>query len=77
MGVLLFRHIKYVLKNTGTIDDMGFKEDNHNFNKITNLKLVFKNIFYFLLPIYHQDKYEGYYFDRLGEDPEVNNFKHE
>lgn len=53
MFLLLFRHINYVLKNTGTIDDMGFKEDNHNFNKITNLKLVFKNIFYFLLPIYH------------------------
>lgn len=48
---LLFNHTKLVLKECGTIDDMGFRDNAYNFGKIRNLKFIFKSYIGFFLPI--------------------------
>ena len=41
VGNLLINHTRIVLKETGTIDDMGVKDENFNFGKIRNIKFIF------------------------------------
>lgn len=48
---LLYNHTKLVLKESGTIDDMGFRDKAFDFGKIRNLKFIFKSYIGFFLPI--------------------------
>lgn len=67
---LSFSHVKYVIKNVGTLDYMGMREHLYNFHYFTNIKMVFPNIVSFLLPIDNTEKFEGYFHPRVLEDSE-------
>ena len=62
---LFYQHLKYVLKNDGTLFNLINQQDNtssrnsFNFGKLFNLKQLFHNIFYLVVPLKCEYKFEG------------------
>lgn len=72
---LFYTHIKFVLKESGTLQNLKDEDDLYNYGKIANLNFLFGNIWYFLIPLDKVDNFEGHYFYKRGRDPEYQNQK--
>lgn len=72
-GFLFGLHFKFALFNTTTIDDKKKTDsDVYSFGFLYNLREFFVTIRGFLFPITCRAKYEGYFYNRVGEDAEIN-----
>ena len=67
---LFYTHVRFVLKESGTLQSLINEDDFYNFGIIANLNFLFGSIWYFFLPLNKTDEFEGHYFYRRGRDPE-------